>query len=352
MNQTILLSVDDISMAGEARRTALQLCAQMGFTESSAGKVALVATELATNLAKHATAGQLLIHLLRQGDWAGIELLSVDRGPGMSSVTSCMRDGYSTAGSPGTGLGAIQRNSTEFDIYSQPGRGTVVVSRIWNLPSTQVWKPPQFHYGAVCVPISGEDISGDTWSCMERPDGMTVMLADGLGHGIQAAESSRQAVRLFESNHHTPPSQGVLLLHQGLSGTRGCALAIADISLREGCVRNCGIGNICSRVVLKDTERNLVSHNGIAGYEARKIQEFSTPWELDALLVMHSDGMTARWHLSDYPLLSRCHPAVIAAVLYRDHARGHDDVSVVVIRESRAYAAHPEVPFSHDTSDH
>ena len=43
--------------------------------------------------------------------------------------TRCLTDGYSTAGTPGTGLGAVRRLANEFDIYSAPGEGTIVMAR-------------------------------------------------------------------------------------------------------------------------------------------------------------------------------------------------------------------------------
>jgi len=85
--------------------------------------------------------------------------------------------------------------------------------------------------------------------------------------------------------------------------------------------------------VSQGTIRHAVSHNGTLGHGARQIRGYQFPWPAGALFVMHSDGLLSHWQLSDYPGLIQRHPALIAAVLYRDFSRGRDDVTVVVGRE-------------------
>jgi anti-sigma regulatory factor (Ser/Thr protein kinase) len=122
--------ITEPSHTAEVRRFATQLAQAAGFNESEAGGVALVTTELATNLLKHASSGEIVVRPVVHGRVPGVELLALDRGLGISNLAQCLRDGYSTAGSPGTGLGAIARLATEFDIQSQPGKGTAVMARL------------------------------------------------------------------------------------------------------------------------------------------------------------------------------------------------------------------------------
>ena len=70
--------------------------------------------------------------------------------------------------------------------------------------------------------------------------------------------------------------------------------------------------------------------------QLRRIQEFSYPWPSGALLVMHSDGLNTSWDVRGQPGLATRHPSLVAGVLYRDHARGTDDVTVAVARERPA----------------
>ena len=83
-----------------------------------------------------------------------------------------------------------------------------------------------------------------------------------------------------------------------------------------------------------ETTRSVVSHHGTAGGAARRIQEFTYPWKGGDILVLHSDGLGSHWTLAGYPGLAQRHPALIAGVLYRDHRRGRDDTTVVVVREA------------------
>jgi hypothetical protein len=122
-------------------------------------------------------------------------------------------------------------------------------------------------------------------------------------------------------------------IHHALRSTRGAAVAIADVDLGQQLVRFAGVGNIAGAVVSPGGTRNMVSLNGTAVVEMRKITEFSYPWPDDTQLVLHSDGLVSHWNMDQYPGLYQRHPTVIAAVLYRDHDRGRDDVTVVVAKQ-------------------
>ena len=86
--------------------------------ESELGRVPLIVTELATNLLLHATGGEIIIRMLPAEAAPGLEIVALDRGPGIADLQRCMADGYSGGGTRGCGLGAVRRLSTEFDIYS------------------------------------------------------------------------------------------------------------------------------------------------------------------------------------------------------------------------------------------
>ena len=146
--------VTDLRHVGEVRREAIRLAQNSAFNELGIGKVALIATELATYLVKHATSGQLLMRMLECEGGMSLEFLSLDRGPGIANVAKCMEDGHSTAGSLGTGLGAIVRTSDEFDIYSQADKGTVAVARIASRHTSS-------SIGVIHQAKQGEPISGD-----------------------------------------------------------------------------------------------------------------------------------------------------------------------------------------------
>ncbi len=328
-----LLEVGDASDVAEARRVAARLLGQTAFSDLETANVALVATELSTNLIKHAQRGMMVMRLLEQGKDIGFELMALDQGAGISNIAQSMRDGYSTAGSSGNGFGAIKRLASQFDVHSIPDKGTAVLARFWAgrpRPAIKV----DIDFGVVHLPMPGEEVSGDGWGVEDLQDKYTCTVVDGLGHGPDALIAARAALATAKEYRDKAPAEIIERAHGSLRSTRGAAVAVAEINLTANVVRYCGVGNISATIIHNEQVRHLVSHNGIVGQETRKISEFTYPWSAESLLVMHSDGLTARWDLKTYPALVHRDPSLIAGVLYRDFSRGRDDATVLVARDS------------------
>lgn len=333
MRESVALPIVEQSQAGEARRSAIALASRLGFNETERGKVGIVVTEVANNLVRHAKNGVVLLQAIEKNNVQGIEILALDTGPGMSNISECMRDGFSTAGGPGNGLGAISRLSSFFDIHSIPDVGTAVLMHLWASPLPVEMPPDNLTLGVVCLPKVGEEVSGDAWASATFSEHSLLLVADGLGHGPQAAQASIAAVRVFLENVHLHPQAIVELAHEALRSTRGAALAILEVNFAHQTVRYAGVGNIAGSVLWAEGRYNLVSYNGTVGHSARKIQEFTYQWHPGGLLIMHSDGLGTQWRLDRYPGLIHQHPSLIAGVLYRDFKRVRDDVTVLVARE-------------------
>jgi Stage II sporulation protein E (SpoIIE) len=190
--------------------------------------------------------------------------------------------------------------------------------------------------GVVSVAKTGEDVCGDAWAVAAEQECPAVMVVDGLGHGIGAADAARLAVRAFDAAPELPPGAQIAAIHDALRGSRGAAVAVARIDRARGVVTYAGVGNIAGAIVADGVSRHLVSGNGTAGHDVGRINEFSYPWADGALLIMHSDGLGSRWQIERYPGLSDRHPALVAGVLYRDWSRGRDDVTVVAARPRAA----------------
>ncbi len=333
----VAVAIDDPSKVGEARRSANAIAAAIGLPETDAGRFAILASEAATNITKHAGHGQIVLRSLGDGGAAGVELVAIDYGPGISDLDRALSDGYSTAGSSGTGLGAMSRLASLFDIYTSIGSGTVLVARMARPAPAGRDRP--FEVGVVRVPKQGEVACGDDWGVAVDGRGRAVVaVADGLGHGQSAADASRRAVEVAVDRAGDQPAKIVAQVHAALRSTRGAALAIAELDTTGKSVRYAGLGNISASLVSPGESKSLVSYNGIAGHEARKIQEFAYDWPAGALLVLHSDGLSGRWDLTRYPGLANRDPSVVAGVLYRDYSRGRDDSLVVVVRAARPAA--------------
>ena len=322
---TRIFPVDHLSRVAEIRHAAAALSRNEGLDETLTANAALITTEICTNLLKHANQGEVFLSTLSDRTVPGVEILAIDRGPGMTNVSQCLADGYSSTKTSGTGLGAVARLSQEFDIHSERNRGTVLVAQVRLETHVKV------SVGAVVKPISGEEVAGDAWAFREREDGLTLIVADGLGHGLMAARASAKAISAFRRASESAPAAVLNRVHSELRGTRGAAVAVAYIDPAEA-IRYAGIGNIAGVVLGSGKPVAMVSHNGTAGFHAPRLQEFSYPLSKEVLIVMHSDGLTANWNLDNYPGLRRRHPSIIAGVLYRDASRNRDDVCVVAAK--------------------
>lgn len=323
------IRVEDATQVGEARRAAALLSSRAGLSETESGRLAIIVNELGSNLGKHARQGELLLQELRGVQRSAVEVLSLDRGPGMDLAAS-LRDGHSTAGTRGEGLGAVRRLADEFDAESGP-KGSVVMARVWTGGAPEA--PLQI--GAACQPLANEHLCGDAWDCRMTATRARILVVDGLGHGPLAARAAQVAMEAFEDTDALPGPEAIVhAIHGALRPTRGAALAVAELDLVSRALRFCGVGNIGG--LLQDpagAARGLVSHNGIGGHEARRIQEFVIRWPPGGILVLHSDGITAHWNLKDQSGLRRRHAGVIAGVIFRDFRRASDDATVVVLRE-------------------
>ncbi len=324
-----VLQISDASGAADARRAVAALATTLEFDETTAGELALAVTEAATNITKHAREGAIVARILPRGESGGIEILAIDKGPGMD-VAASMRDGHSTSGTAGSGLGALSRMASGLEIWSRPGGGTVMRFEVW--PKALAQNGAVMANGVICTEKRGEDVCGDNWALLQGRGRVIAFVVDGLGHGLEAAEAARAAVEMVKSKAHLDAPNLMDAVHGALRPTRGAAAAVALLQPESELCTFCGVGNISASIRSSGTSRSMVSHNGTLGHSVRKIQEFQYPFPKGSLLVMHSDGMGTHWDLAAYPGIEMRHPAMIAAALYRDHSRGRDDLTVLALR--------------------
>jgi anti-sigma regulatory factor (Ser/Thr protein kinase) len=330
----VLLPVDDRSQVGEVRRIATRMAGQLGLDEEDQGRVALVLTEALNNAVTHGGGGQVVLRPIVNLR-SGVEALIIDKGPGIPDIERALRDGYSMAGTPGTGLGAVARVADGFDIYSVVGQGTALLVRVCARWGEADGSPSvaSLETGTVCLARSGETVCGDAWALGRLADRVMLIVADGLGHGPDAAAASMEAIRVFRKSVSLAPADILGEIHAGLRSTRGAAVAVAALDPNLKTIRYAGVGNIAGSIVSAAETRSMVSHNGTVGHEVRKIQEFQYDWPTGALVIMQSDGLQTHWRLDRYPGLVTRDPALIAGVLYRDFTRGRDDVTVLAVRQ-------------------
>jgi anti-sigma regulatory factor (Ser/Thr protein kinase) len=328
------MAIEDSSQTAEARRIARKMALEIGFDASDGERVAIAVTEACTNLLKHATRGEVLLSVTPDAPLE-LEILALDKGPGIANLEKCLRDGYSTGGTAGQGLGAITRLSDVSDFYSIAGQGLAVLAR-WvsrTDPSDRQRSRNGPRTGVVNACKLGQDVCGDSWGVEYAGEIITVLVADGLGHGPEAKTASREAVRMLHMNPELSPLALIERCHHALRSTRGAAISIARINRRDKEVHFCGVGNVAAQVYSGATlSQQLVSVYGTAGHQMHRLHEFSYTWPDDGMLILHSEGLSTATSAESRAGLALRDPALIAGVLYRDFSRGNDDSTVVVTK--------------------
>lgn len=323
---TEYVPITDTSSIGEARRRGLLVTERLGFDEVRSGEFALLVTEMARNVLTHGGGGQTIIAGSRNAHGPMVRLLGLDKGPGISDVPRAMNDGYSTAGTMGAGLGAMQRIASQMEIFTNQS-GTIVMAEISS-------KEPRegVQVAGIAIPYPGERYCGDAWSYDQSAERTIVLIVDGLGHGGHAAIAAEEAVAVFKAHLDKSPGEILSYMNDALKKTRGAVAGIARIDTASSNLIYAAVGNTAASVISKGGSRSLVSHSGTLGVASPRIQEFQMDWPKDGVLVMHSDGLQSRWDLLSYSGLVSRHPAVIGAALIRDFRRQRDDASVVVVK--------------------
>lgn len=326
------LNLTDKSGVADVRRRAVHMAHVLGLSERRQADAGLVVTEAATNILKYAGHGQIVLKSYDAGGTHGLEIIALDRGPGIANVGAAMADGFSTGGSLGAGLGTIQRYSSHFDIYSVAGNGTALLAAISNSSEVPTAK---FQVGVRSTPKLGQDVCGDAWGVQSVGGNLWVTLLDGLGHGPMAWEASNRAVGVFfDADPTDQPADVLWRAHQGIKATRGAVMAIAMFDADNRVLSFAGVGNIVGIVAAGDDTQHLLSTDGTVGYNMRIVRPCEASWVTGSVYIATTDGLSTRWNLNRHPMLLRRHPSLIASVLHRDFARDADDATVIVVKAS------------------
>ncbi|MEU8796112.1 ATP-binding SpoIIE family protein phosphatase [Spirillospora sp. NPDC048819] len=330
---------EEDSAAAGARREITVLAQRLGFTGERLGQVQLAATEAATNLAKHAERGEMLVRIVRNGATAALEIVCIDRGPGIADVPRSRLGGYSTAGTLGLGLGSIERLADRSGLSSLPRVGTALFARFRQpgeereAATASGAEPP---FAGLTRPIDGERECGDAYAAAAAGGTVYAMLCDGLGHGPLAARAAQEAVRTMRDTAlPARPAEILGHIHRRLRPTRGAAVAVAAIEPDAGRVRYAGLGNIAGWIVHPDHRTGMISVPGIAGTHPRfREQVYDLP--PGAAVVLHSDGLTGRWNAAGLSGLAGRDPMLTAATVLRDAGVRHDDRCVLAVTTPEA----------------
>lgn len=302
-----------------------------GLGNSRVAELDIIVAELTSNLFKYGENGEILFGILKNGDFPYIEIICIDSGSGMQNPGRMLLDGYSTSNTMGHGLGSIKRLSDTFDIYSQVGWGTIVLSRIYI--NGKPAKKPGLVVHPLVIAKPGESTSGDGIIYKTNKDSIKLMLCDGLGHGLEANKAINEAAASFRVFPDISPTATLKFIHGAIRKTRGMVANVVHYDFRTKQWTSAGIGNIAARWFGPGISKNHMSYNGIVGHNipgTMNDQQYSSD-EYNQLILC-SDGIKTRWDLTKYPLIQKCDPTILCAALYKDQARRTDDMSVIIIK--------------------
>jgi anti-sigma regulatory factor (Ser/Thr protein kinase) len=334
----VRLKLPDRSYTNYIKKEIRKLAEKVGFSSHRLAEIDIIASELLSNLHKHSKEGEILIKSIESEEERGLELISVDRGPGMANVDDMMTDGRSTTSTLGQGLGAIKRLSDEFDVYSLPSWGTILLSRNYSKKPVADKKTDLLSVHAVMLAKPGEHECGDGWTLLKRKHHYKLLALDGLGHGVHAANATKLAIKEFAEQDNISPAETIQDLHSKIKGTRGAVGMVFHIDKIGNSISFTGLGNISARLSGAGKSKNCISYNGIIGFSIpsrNSLKSNVIPWQQDEIMIIHSDGLKTRWELTHLPKIHDRDGSIIAAAIYKDFTRDNDDLLVIVLKKRK-----------------
>ena len=342
------LQIDHVSDAGVCRRKAVSLAKEMGFDEVKTGEVAIMVTELVTNVMKHGGGkGKLVVcEYSDANDHKAIEVWCCDTGNGISDLGQAMKDGHSAKNTLGLGMGTIRRFSDEMELnptLTNRFRETYFAGceRFKNCIRTVKYLPNKnllvsnrtIEVGAMSRSKPGETLNGDAYAISHLSPTLSIAsVIDGLGHGKEANLASQLAREQILLKPELPVDALMQHIHNALRGTRGATIGLAKIDTEKQKISFSGIGNIESFLTGPSGKKNLISFGGIMGHNMRTPRIYEFDYKPGDNLCMYSDGITTRWKTDDVDW--HLPTQKIAENILNLYARPNDDATVLIVRHT------------------
>lgn len=302
------------------------------FSKIRVAEIDIVVSEITSNLIKHAQRGELLYRLSIQDEEPVFELICMDNGSGIRDLSHSIKDGVSSKNTLGQGLGSILRLSNLAQFYSLPDWGTVVYTIFYN-NLHHVVPNKKIQSRILNVSFPGEKVSGDGVGIKEYQDKTLLMIGDGLGHGIPAKEAIDKANACFKASTSSDPATILREIHAGVKYTRGLVATIALIDHHTKQWQLCGVGNISAKLQKGIEYKNYIANNGVIGMNIpNRLENTNYALEKLQMMIFCSDGIKTRWDIIKYPGILKYDPMLLAAVLYKDHGRKTDDMTIVIVK--------------------
>lgn len=342
------IAITEEAHIGAAKRSIKRCANEAGFTERQLAEIEIVIKEIGSNAVKFGQGTSQIFFARTNGELepAGIEIIYVDKGPGIQDTSIAVEDGFTTTGTLGAGLGAIKRMSDEFYIFSsiksqtrrlstygRSTHGTAIVLRKY-IEGAEKPEHRKALWGAMTRPSMGFEENGDAYVVKRTGDRQLLAMIDGLGHGLGALQAAREAVASIEAYASEPVERIIRVTHEALRPTRGAVLGLAILDCATGVIEYAGIGNTDFRVLGGRAPIRFISLNGTLGSRLDRVKVFKEQLPKVATIIMSTDGISERWDVDSYPGLLGLHPQLLCAVVMRDYSRLNDDATILCGRLS------------------
>lgn len=329
----IFLKANDRSYFSLLKKEIHALAIEAGFKDKKIAEIDIIVAEMASNLVKHAGGGDLLVKILTDPKRPGLEIISLDNGPGMADANRMMTDGLSTQQTLGIGLGTINRLADVFQVYSMKGWGTILLVRVFLQPDKQEQTQTAAEIRSIVFAKPGEQYCGDRFFHKVSREYIQLFLGDGLGHGEGAADAVEQAGACFFQEFQSDPVQIIRSMNLSVKKTRGLVGTAAVFDRKSKSWQLCGVGNISTKASSPIAARQHLSYNGIIGLNVpRTLNAQPILHDRGQLIIMCSDGIRTRWDHLKYTGIYRYDLSVLAAAIVKDFGRFTDDTSVAICK--------------------
>ena len=325
-----------------ARRKIAEIAKDVGFDKKAIEEISIVVTELGVNLLEHfAISGRIKCSYIKEGKREGLQIVSIDEGPGIANIKAGLEDGVSSTGSLGIGLGAVRRLMSDLKIDSSTEEqkiinyrriGTKIVAKKF-LPSKQNYKDKsskETRYGIFTRSKIGESYNGDNYFLKHFEDKTLISVIDGLGHGKEASIASKKAVIYLNENYFKKLEEIIHELHELLKHSRGVAISLALINDTEGSLEYLGIGNVMTKIFNSPEPIRPINYNGTVGMALRSFKILSYSWRVGNIIIMTSDGISSKYDIADGQSLINQHPMLIAKYIFNTFSKEYDDATILV----------------------
>jgi len=315
------------------RRISKEIARNIGFDERVQEEIVLVVSELASNIIKYANRGIVTLTPVFLPEKNGLMIEATDSGPGFNE-NNALKDGFSSSGTLGCGLGAVNRMMDEFDIHTSENKqtGTRIVCKRWLRSKSSFNGQCPFDVGIVSRPKHGETDNGDSFVIKQGNGQSLFAVIDGVGHGRLAHQAAHAARQYIENHSELPLSDIFRGVDRACRSSRGVVMALASFDWSRMKLTFASVGNIEVKVFGAQEKFKFIVRRGIVGKNSPNPVVTQNDWRTDYALALHSDGLSTHWSWNDFSLHADRSAQFLAEHMHRVLEKDNDDTTLIIVK--------------------